>query len=262
MRRLFLVALALTILLPLLAVMLVFLAAAGESAAQCGIPLGAAGPVGGVPAADVPIFQGAAARFGLGARGPSILAAINYVESTFGTQTRRVFIRAPTAPAPKGRCSSSPAPGDRGGAGARRPARATAEHLRRGRRGVQRRELPEGLRRARRLAGRDLRLQPLERIRAAGPLAGAELLHPRAHRPGIRHLDDTRGPGGLGERGQPVQRPGGERRPGGADHARARTADDRRRDRTSPTPPARGATTCSSATTATPSCPQGSRDRR
>jgi hypothetical protein len=84
-RRLFLVALALTILLPLLAVMLVFLAAAGESAAQCGIPLGAAGPVGGVPAADVPLFEGAAARFGLGARGPSILAAINYVESTFGT---------------------------------------------------------------------------------------------------------------------------------------------------------------------------------
>jgi Transglycosylase SLT domain len=84
-RRLFLVALGLTILLPMLAVMLVFLAAAGESAAQCGIGLGAAGPVGGVPAADVPLFEGAAARFGLGARGPSVLAAINYVESTFGT---------------------------------------------------------------------------------------------------------------------------------------------------------------------------------
>src|SRR6516165_182884 len=65
--------------------MLVFLAAASESAARCGIPLGAAGPVGGVPAADVPLFEGAAARFGLGARGPSIVAAINYVESTFGT---------------------------------------------------------------------------------------------------------------------------------------------------------------------------------
>ncbi|MHB1568290.1 MAG: hypothetical protein ACYC0H_03715 [Solirubrobacteraceae bacterium] len=85
MRRLFLAALALMILLPLLAVMLVFLAAAGESAAQCGIPLGAGGPVGGVPAADVPLFEGAAVRFGLGARGASILAAINYVESTFGT---------------------------------------------------------------------------------------------------------------------------------------------------------------------------------
>ena len=85
MRRLFLLALALTILLPLLAVMLVFLAAAGESAAQCGaVFAGASGPVGGVPPADIPIFQGAAAQFGLGARGPSILAAINYVESTFG----------------------------------------------------------------------------------------------------------------------------------------------------------------------------------
>jgi hypothetical protein len=84
-RRLFLIALALTILLPLLAVMLVFLAAAGESAAQCGVVFaGSSGPVGGVPAADIPIFQGAAAQFGLGARGPSILAAINYVESTFG----------------------------------------------------------------------------------------------------------------------------------------------------------------------------------
>ena len=78
MRRLFLLALALTILLPLLAVMLVFLAAAGESAAQCGTAFaGASGPVGGVPPADVPIFEGAAAQFGLGARGPSILAAIN-----------------------------------------------------------------------------------------------------------------------------------------------------------------------------------------
>ena len=85
MRRLFLIALALTILLPMLAVMLVFLAAAGESAAQCGaVFAGSSGPVGGVPAADIPIFQGAAAQFGLGPRGPSILAAINYVESTFG----------------------------------------------------------------------------------------------------------------------------------------------------------------------------------
>ena len=47
---------------------------------------GSSGPVGGVPPADIPIFQGAAARFGLRARarGPSVLAAINYVESTFG----------------------------------------------------------------------------------------------------------------------------------------------------------------------------------
>jgi hypothetical protein len=87
MRRLWLSALALTILLPLLAVMLT-ITAVTASQAQCGPGLpGAAGPVGGVPAADDPIFQGAAGRFGLGDRGPSILAAINYVESTFGTST-------------------------------------------------------------------------------------------------------------------------------------------------------------------------------
>ena len=49
--------------------------------------LASGGPVGGVPAADIPIFQGAAAEFALGDRGPSILAAINYVESTFDTST-------------------------------------------------------------------------------------------------------------------------------------------------------------------------------
>ena len=43
--------------------------------------------MGGVPAADVAIFQGAAAQYGLGDRGPSILAAINYIESTFDTST-------------------------------------------------------------------------------------------------------------------------------------------------------------------------------
>jgi hypothetical protein len=86
-RKLLLFALALTILLPLLAVLLA-LTAVSASQAQCGAGLlGAGGPVGGVPAADVPIFEGAAAEFGLGDRGPSILAAINYVESTFGTST-------------------------------------------------------------------------------------------------------------------------------------------------------------------------------
>jgi len=86
-RRLWLFALALTILLPLLAVMLV-LTAVSASQAQCAGGLaGAGGPVGGVPTADIPIFQGAAAEFALGDRGPSILAAINYVESTFDTSS-------------------------------------------------------------------------------------------------------------------------------------------------------------------------------
>ncbi len=85
MRRLFLTALALTIVVPLLAVMLTFVAI-GESQAQCGGAFAGAGgePVGGVPPALVPIFQGAAARYQLGPHGASILAAINYIESTFG----------------------------------------------------------------------------------------------------------------------------------------------------------------------------------
>ena len=87
MRRVWLFALALTILLPLLAVTLA-LSAVSASQAQCGAsPAAGGGPVGGVPAADIPIFQGAAAQFALGDRGPSILAAINYVESTFDTST-------------------------------------------------------------------------------------------------------------------------------------------------------------------------------
>ena len=87
MRRLWLFALALTILLPLLAVMLA-LSAVSASQAQCAGGLAAGGgPVGGVPTADIPIFQGAAAEFALGDRGPSILAAINYVESTFDTSS-------------------------------------------------------------------------------------------------------------------------------------------------------------------------------
>ena len=60
MRRVWLFALALTILLPLLAVMLV-LSAVSASQAPCGrSPPCGGGPVGGVPVTDIPIFQGAA----------------------------------------------------------------------------------------------------------------------------------------------------------------------------------------------------------
>lgn len=43
------------------------------------------GTVSGVPARLVPIYQRAAARYGLGEQGPAILAAINWNESSFGT---------------------------------------------------------------------------------------------------------------------------------------------------------------------------------
>jgi hypothetical protein len=80
-----LTALALSVLVPLLAVMLV-LAAVSASQAQCSRAFAAAGsgPVGGVPTALIPLFQGAAGQYQLGPHGASILAAINYVESTFG----------------------------------------------------------------------------------------------------------------------------------------------------------------------------------
>jgi hypothetical protein len=72
------------------------LAKAGTVAAQaCGsgaqtsfvsLNTSGAGPVGPpAPSADIPIFQAAAEHFGLGPQGPSILAAINEVETNFDT---------------------------------------------------------------------------------------------------------------------------------------------------------------------------------
>ena len=83
MRRLFAIALALTIVVPLMAIMLVF--AAVSSQAQCG----SAGPAGvgsapGVPPNLLVIYDQAAGRFQLGADGWAYLAAINYVETDFG----------------------------------------------------------------------------------------------------------------------------------------------------------------------------------
>jgi hypothetical protein len=49
---------------------------------QC--TLGAAGPVGGVPARIAPIYQAAATKYQLGAMGPAYLAAVNYIETGFG----------------------------------------------------------------------------------------------------------------------------------------------------------------------------------
>jgi cell wall-associated NlpC family hydrolase len=44
----------------------------------------AAGSVQGVPARLIPIYERAAARYGLGSQGPAVLAAINKVETDFG----------------------------------------------------------------------------------------------------------------------------------------------------------------------------------
>lgn len=68
--------------LPAMGVAVAIVAAiAGAVAQTCA--LSQSGPVGGLPAQLVPLFQGAAARYNLGPEGAAILAAINYVESNF-----------------------------------------------------------------------------------------------------------------------------------------------------------------------------------
>ncbi|HWF26101.1 MAG TPA: M23 family metallopeptidase [Solirubrobacteraceae bacterium] len=64
--------------------LVVFAAVAGFASPACTSP---SGPVGGVPAALVPIFEGAAGRYNLGPEGAAILAAINFEESNFGQST-------------------------------------------------------------------------------------------------------------------------------------------------------------------------------
>ncbi|MEA2196700.1 MAG: hypothetical protein QOJ25_751, partial [Solirubrobacteraceae bacterium] len=62
--------------------LVVFSAMAGFAPPACTSP---SGPVGGVPAGLVPLFEGAAGRYNLGPEGAAILAAINYEESDFGS---------------------------------------------------------------------------------------------------------------------------------------------------------------------------------
>jgi hypothetical protein len=85
MRRLFLIALSLTILLPLVAVLLAF--AATSSQAQCAG--GAAGPgsAPGVPSSLLAILEQAAGSYQLGPSGWAYLAAINQIESNFDQST-------------------------------------------------------------------------------------------------------------------------------------------------------------------------------
>ena len=58
-------------------------AIAGSSGANA-CTASAPGPVGGVPTQLVPLYEAAAAKYGLGPQGPAVLAAINEVETNFG----------------------------------------------------------------------------------------------------------------------------------------------------------------------------------
>jgi hypothetical protein len=58
-------------------------AVAGSSGAGACAPSGP-GPIAGAPAQLVPLYEAAAAKYGLGPEGPAVLAAINEVETSFG----------------------------------------------------------------------------------------------------------------------------------------------------------------------------------
>jgi hypothetical protein len=65
-------------------ILLISIAAVAGSSGANACTASAGGPVGGVPAQLAPLYQAAAAKYGLGPQGPAILAAINEVESDFG----------------------------------------------------------------------------------------------------------------------------------------------------------------------------------
>jgi len=65
-------------------ILLVTIAAVAGASSAGPCTASAAGPVGGVPAGLVPLYESAAAKYGLGPQGPAVLAAINEVESNFG----------------------------------------------------------------------------------------------------------------------------------------------------------------------------------
>ncbi len=88
MRRVLALGVGLAILLPLLAVVVMFGAMASLAGGSCqdGAALVASGPASAaeVPSGLMSLYVGAAGKYGLGSDGWSILAAINYVESDFG----------------------------------------------------------------------------------------------------------------------------------------------------------------------------------
>lgn len=85
MRRLFVMALSLTILLPLVAVLLAFTAVSSQ--AQCASGFAGPGNAPGVPSSLLAIFVQAAGSYQLGPSGWAYLAAINQVESNFDRST-------------------------------------------------------------------------------------------------------------------------------------------------------------------------------
>lgn len=82
---LYLLGLPIAFLLALICGALLIAVAFGGQAGACSGTSSPGTDVAGVPARLIPIYRQAAARYELGAKGPSILAAINWNESSFGT---------------------------------------------------------------------------------------------------------------------------------------------------------------------------------
>jgi hypothetical protein len=78
------IGLSIAALLAIVGMAMCLAALSSVSAASCDGPA-TAGSVHGVPPRLAPIYEQAAVKYGLGAKGPSILAAINFVETDFGT---------------------------------------------------------------------------------------------------------------------------------------------------------------------------------
>ena len=165
------------------------------SSAACGSTPTGPGPssVPGVPRQFLPIYEGAAQQFGLGNDGWAYLAALNYAESSFGTDNG-----PGTGVLSGSNYAGAAGPMQIGIGGAAtdnwstvvgqippEPARgcAAAERLQRDRRRLRRRDPAQALGRARGLAGGARRLEQLPaRDRPGHPARRA--VH--QHRPGAR----------------------------------------------------------------------------
>ena len=156
-----------------------------------------AAPASGVPPVLIPIYQRAAATYGLGPQGAAVLAGINEIETAFGTNLNTSYGRGDGLDAVH--------PVDLGNVRRRRQRRRGQGPLQPRRRDLRRGPLPERRRHARRHLRRDLLLQPrrlvrrrgarkrrlLRRRRRRSAAGGGLLAHPPARSPDLHARPPT-----------------------------------------------------------------------